>query len=235
MVGGHRLWVAPEEPETTYEPDDAPVDIATDGDALVVKQSAGAAGIEKDLSIEFFGESVVVRHTLTSRNANPVRVAPWAITQLPVGGTAVLPLPLFPVDPEGLQPNAEIVLWPYTGVADTPFELCERLLLVNADRSDATKVGTALDRQWLAYLCNGLVFVKRASAVPGAEYLDRGAAAQCYCSADFVELETLGPATTLACDESVSHNETWQLFEVDPATRPQDLPLVLHLDESDAP
>ena len=31
-----------------------------------------------------------MQHTLTNRRAGPVRVAPWAISQLPVGGTAVL-------------------------------------------------------------------------------------------------------------------------------------------------
>lgn len=171
-----------------------------------------------------------MQHTITNRRVDRVRVAPWAITQLPVGGTAVLPLPDLPVDPEGLQPNAEIVLWPYAGVIDTPFELRDRLVLLDANRSEATKIGTSLDRGWLAYVRDGLVFVKRAGAVAGAEYLDRGAAAQCYCSADFVELETLGPVKTLWPEQSTSHDETWQLFEVDPATNPDELPSVLDLD-----
>jgi hypothetical protein len=231
LAGGHRLWLAPEEPLTTYEPDDAPVVIEHAANALVVTQVAGAiAGVEKAVRAGFVGESVAVSHRLTNRRAQAIRVAPWAITQLPVGGTALLPLPRLPVDPAGVQPNAEIVLWPYAGVTDTPFELCNRLLLIDADRKDAAKIGTTLDREWLAYLRDGLVFVKRATVIQGAEYLDRGAAAQCYCSADFVELETLGPATTLQPGESTIHDEIWQLYEVDPATDPRSIPALLELD-----
>ena len=231
LGGGHRLWVAPEVPQITYEPDDSPVTIAATEGGHIVTQAAGPiAGIEKSLRFDFSGEAVRVRHTLTNRRGEPIRLASWAITQLPIGGTAVLPLPDLPVDPEGLQPNAEVVLWPYSGVTDTPFELRERLLLMDATRDEATKIGTSLDRGWLAYIRDGLVFVKRASSVAESEYLDRGAAAQCYCSADFVELETLGPVATLQPDEATSHDETWQLFEVDPATDPVDLPSVLNLD-----
>lgn len=201
----------------------------------VVTQAAGAiAGIEKSMYIEFVKEAVRVRHVLTNRRAEPVRLAAWAITQLPVGGTAILPLPDLPVDPGGLQPNAEVVLWPYAGVRDTPFELRDRLILLDANRADATKIGTSLGRGWLAYLRQGLVFVKQAAAVAESEYLDRGAAAQCYCSADFVELETLGPVTTLQPGATTSHDETWQLFEVDPTTDPSELPHQLRLDGGEA-
>jgi len=32
---------------------------------------------------------------------------------------------------------------------------------------------------------------------------------ECYCNPHFLELETMGPRTTLAPGESVSHRETW--------------------------
>ena len=89
------------------------------------------------------------------------------------------------------------MIWPYTGVADNPFVMHNRLVLLDADRSSATKIGVALERGWIAYVRNGVVFVKRSVHRTGARYLDLGASGQCYSNPDFIELETLGPQTHL--------------------------------------
>ena len=54
------------------------------------------------------------------------------------------------------------------------------------------------------------LFVKRyeATADPDA-YPDYGCTFETFTNADFLELETLGPMTTLAPGESVSHTEHW--------------------------
>ncbi|MDJ0925917.1 MAG: DUF4380 domain-containing protein [Acidimicrobiia bacterium] len=234
LVGGHRLWVAPEIPEITYEPDDAPVAVSEEGSRLRIDQAASpATGIAKSLTLQFVDGRVEVMHSISNRGRAPIRIAPWAITQFPVGGTALLPVPVTPTDKHGLQPNAEIVLWPYTGIGDTPFLLHDRTMIIPSDRTEAAKVGTTLDRGWLAYVRDGLVFVKRARQIPEAEYLDRGAAAQCYCSADFVELETLAPVAALEPGAGVEHTESWELYEVDPNVEPPQIPEILGLDRSE--
>ena len=231
MRGGHRLWVAPEVPEITYEPDNDPVAVARSGDTVVVTQSAPPrVPIEKAMAVTLRAASVEIRHRVTNRGHQEVELAPWAITQLPPGGTALLPLPVEPADPHGLQPNASVVLWPYTAVNDSPFTIRDRILLLDAVGHEATKVGTQLIRGWLAYALDGLVFVKRAAHVAGGRYLDMGASGQCYSCLDFFELETLGEQQLIAPGAAVEHRETWELHRIDPETPHQEIPKLLNLD-----
>ena len=74
------------------------------------------AGLLKEISVSATagGDAVVVEHVLT-RRGRPVDVAPWAITQLPLGGTAIVPVD----GPDGgPQANRSLVLWPYTDLGD---------------------------------------------------------------------------------------------------------------------
>lgn len=236
LRGGHRLWAAPEIPEITYEPDDHPVAVTqTDQQITVIQPASEAIGISKSLEITLHGGHVAIVHTLTNEGSAPREIAPWAITQLPVGGTAIIPLRNEPADPHQLQPNASIVLWPYAGVADSPFVIESRLLILDSKRTVATKVGTPLDRGWLAYVRNGLVFVKRAAHKAGGRYLDLEASAQCYSSPDFIELETLGPQAVLAPGTMTTHVETWELHIVDPDIAPSQIPDLLDLDGGSSP
>ncbi|MDJ0954209.1 MAG: hypothetical protein QNJ81_11070 [Acidimicrobiia bacterium] len=229
LRGGHRLWAAPEIPEITYEPDDDHVTITAAADRLIASGPPTSL-IGKSISAQLTGNRVEVNHTLTNQSGKPIDVAPWAITQLVPGGTAIVPLAEPPADPHGLQPNASVVVWPYTGVDDSPFVMRNRLLLLDGDRDTATKVGVALTRGWLAYVREGMVFVKRAKALPGGNYLDRGASGQCYSGADFLELETLGEQVLLGPGDSVTHVETWELHVVASDTPAHQIPAVLDLD-----
>lgn len=231
LVGGHRLWVAPEDPPVTYAPDDRAVVVTqTQHELTVTGPPEVATRLEKSISISLHDGGVRLVHRITNRGTSSRMLAPWAITQFPVGGTALLPLNDQDEDDYGLQPNAEVVLWPYAGVADTPFVMKDRLLLIGSDRTSPTKVGTRLDRGWLAYIRNGLVFVKRAGRESDGTYADRGASAQCYSSPDFVELETLGAVGSLQPGDTTEHVELWNLYTVSPDVPLADVPTLLDLD-----
>lgn len=232
LHGGHRLWAAPEVPETTYEPDDKPVAVTAGAQRATIVQTASEdVGIEKMMVVSLVDTTVRVEHTITNRGSDQIDVAPWAITQLPPGGLAIIPLPLEPADRHSLQPNGAIVVWPYTATGDTPFTLGQGVIAMNADRTTPTKVGVAMRRGWLAYLRNGLLFVKRSTHRPEGRYLDMGASGQVYAGQDFAELETLGEHTVLATDQSVSHTELWELHHIEPGTPPQRIPEILDLDQ----
>ena len=234
MRGGHRLWASPEVPEVTYEPDDDPVSITETKDSVIVEQTA-TTDVTKTLEISLRDGTVRVEHTLRNDAPHDMTLAPWAITQLPIGGTAIVPLPLGAPDEHRLQPNASITIWPYTLSEGLAFTLENGLLVIDADRATPTKFGVSLDRGWLAYFRNGTVFVKRSIQVDDARYADHGAAAQCYCNSQFLELETLGPLTTLAPNTSVSHAEVWELHNIDPTTPATSIPDLLSLDKGFTP
>ncbi len=216
VLGGHRLWAAPEVPAITYVPDDSPAAVEDGPGVLRLTQPAPAGtGIEKSLEIRLPDNDhrVLITHHLANRGDSSITVAPWAITMLRTGGTALMPLG--GVEQDQFQADRSIVLWPYTRLSDPLVHLSDTHIALTAQRKDPIKLGTSLRRGWLAYLVDELVFVKRMAHVDSGTYADLGASGQVYCSADFCELETLGPLTTLAPSMSVAHREVWELYARD--------------------
>ncbi len=216
LYGGHRLWHAPEVPHRTYIPDGDPVAIEPIESGLAATQNVeGQTGLQKSLHIRLPDESatVIVDHTLTNRGMWPITCAPWAITQLRAGGVAILPQNDQPADPDGVQPNRSLVLWPYTDLRSEHLTWGNRCLFVRASfRSGAFKVGFPNARGWLAYHWQDTLFVKFASYQAGAEYFDLGGSSQCYCNPRFLELETLGPKAIIEPGETATHREIWRVL-----------------------
>jgi hypothetical protein len=212
FYGGHRLWHAPEEPKRTYLPDDSPVDIVPSENGLTVTQpTESQTGLQKTLEIRLSGDSaqVLITHRLTNQGLWPVTCAPWAITQLKTGGTAILPQAR---QDTGVLPNRSLGLWPYTDMANPNVQWGSNIILLHANLDSPFKIGFPNPRGWLAYWWNGMLFVKRADYFPQAEYYDFGGSSQCYCDHRFIELETLAPIQTLAPGGTASHIEIWALY-----------------------
>lgn len=218
LWGGHRLWHAPEEPRRTYLPDDNPVYIEEVPSGLRITQPVEAeTSIEKSITITLHEQlpQIVVNHALKNCGLQPVELAPWTITQMKSGGTAILPQATEIVDEHGVLPNRNIALWPYTQI-DSPFITWGDQFIFIHSRMEkgALKLGFPNPKGWLAYALNETLFVKFADYQPTAEYFDRGSSSECYCSQHFLELETLGPRQTLAPDERVIHRETWKVYPI---------------------
>lgn len=209
--GGHRLWVAPEVPAITYEPDDMPVAVSQDDAAAMVQGTIGA--IEKSIAVEpaLSGALVTVDHSVTNAGDVAVAVAPWAITQLRPGGVALLPLDVDAGDDRGLQASHAVVGWRYTDWTVLG-SVAGSVLSMDGRRSTPTKVGTSLGRGWLAYTWDGWLFAKYARpSFPAG--VDHGAQAQIYANSDFVELETLGALVTLEPGATTAHREVWRIWQ----------------------
>ncbi len=212
FYGGHRLWVAPEVPEVTYQPDDAPV--VAERDRLRTSLHRDVGPFAKTIAVTFENNEARVDHVLSNRTNDSAEVAAWGITQLRPGGTARLPLATTPGDAHGLQPNRMIVAWPYTDWADPLIEIDRTEVRVLPGRTQPTKVGTVLGAAGaLHYDIDGLRFSKRISSVQRSMYTDLGANGQVYANDQFVELETVGPLVTLAPGESTTHSEWWSLSD----------------------
>lgn len=216
LWGGHRLWHAPEVAARTYLPDDRPVSLEVLADGLrATPPVEERTGLQKSLTIRLPGEqaTVIIDHTLTNWGMWPVTCAPWAITQLKPGGVAILPQTAVPLDADGLLPNRTLALWPYTDMHSQHITWGNRYVLVTAQLSHgALKLGWPNRAGWLAYLWQGMLFVKQARFNPQATYYDFDSSSECYAHREFLELETLGPVTTIAPGESVTHQEVWQVF-----------------------
>jgi hypothetical protein len=209
--GGHRLWHAPEELSRTFLPDDSPVEICPVENGYRATQDVEAkTGLQKSLEIRLTGDArVVITHHLSNQGLWPVTTAPWAITQLKIGGLAILPQSC---DETKQLPNRSLVLWPYTNLSDPNVSFGKHHILIHAEMNEAFKVGFPNPRGWLAYWLNGTLFVKRAKYEAQSAYFDLGSSSECYFNDQFVELETLAPISRIEPGACVSHVETWELF-----------------------
>ena len=168
-------------------------------------------GIAKALELHLSPDQPVVtlEHELCNESPSPVELAPWAITQLRLGGVVIMPLPVGSVDSGGLLPNRQLTFWPYTSLHDSRLRLeDEAVLLVGESRLPPVKVGYRNPGGWMAYWLEGILFVKRFELEDGASYPDFGCNAEAYCNDKFIELESLGSLRRLEPGGSIQHTET---------------------------
>jgi len=214
--GGHRLWLAPEAFPRSYIPDNdgLTVEELPDGVGLFGPTEA-ATGIRKSIEVHLSHDrsAVTLIHRLHNNGPEPVELAPWAITQLPLGGLAVLPLRANPADPAGLLPDRHLALWPYTRWQDDRLRVQDEYVLIEArPQPTACKVGAWNPRGWLGYRRAGVFFLKRFQPQAHGPHPDRGCNAEVYVKDRFIELETLGPLQRLEPGQAAMHVETWELY-----------------------
>jgi hypothetical protein len=215
--GGHRLWHAPEAMPRTYAPDTGELSITDlpDGVSLETQTEPGT-GIRKRIEIRLAPDSPSVRltHTLINDGLWTVELAPWAITQFRLGGTAILPMPVGNADPAGLLHNRQFSLWPYTRVNDPRLKLDDEFVLLKADAAlPPFKIGYFNRHGWLAYWLDGVLFRKTFDVRAGLPHPDNNCNCEIYCNDQFVELESLAPLTMLSAKSTVEHVEVWELSE----------------------
>jgi hypothetical protein len=215
LHGGHRLWTAPEDSFYTCPEDH--IQVIAENHSVILKSNVDASGLEKEISFRLDGNWVALIHRVTWHGDQPIKLAPWAITQMQLGGMAILPQS----DVDGLSPNRNIVFWPYSQVRDERLELQDDLILLHGRAAqEAFKIGNYNPQGWIGYILENVLFIKRFSVSYGSRYPDMGCNVEMYIKDSCIELETLGPLTTLKPQESVTYEETW---EVTPGNYPATL------------
>lgn len=215
LIGGHRLWSAPENRTTTYVPDTR-VLVSALKDGIMVVSDDSRLTIQKTISVRALDESLVVDHVLANVGARSIDVAAWAITMLKAGGTILLPWPIAGLDDEGLQAKCSVVFWPYTDLRDSRLHLSNNGAVLRVEGLGPIKIGLPNLRGWGAYLIDGVALVKWTRRFDdAARHVDLGAGIQAFVGHGFGELETLGPLTRLDPGASVRHREVWQTYRLE--------------------
>lgn len=216
LYGGHRLWHAPEAFPRTYLPDSEGLTVDEfEGGVRLRQPTERATNIQKsmELRLEPDRAALTVQHSLHNIGLWPVELAPWAITQVPLGGVAALPQQA-PV-PSQYLPNRQLNLWPYASWRDPRLHLADDLLLIDGQAHEpAFKIGYFNHAGWMGYLLDDIFFVKRFTPQPSLPHADLHSNCEVYVWDRFLELETLGPLTTLEPGAATVHIETWELYRV---------------------
>jgi hypothetical protein len=213
--GGHRLWAAPETVPDTYALDNSPVKVTLDGGFISLLQPIEPeTKLRKEISIrmEDSGE-VLVTHRIENTGPTARKLAPWALTVLAPGGTAMACFPPRASHEENLLPTNPLVMWAYTNFADPRWKFSSKYLVLKQDPANPApqKAGLYNEHTFLAYVLNGECFSKRAECPRQAEYADFYCSCELFTNEQFLELETLGPEIELQPDSSLAHVEHWFL------------------------
>ncbi len=215
--GGHRLWHSPEAMPRTYLPDNEGGIVSEITDGLRIEMPAEPwTNLAKCIEIRLNPErpQVILRHELRNDGAWAAKIAPWALTMFQPGGIGIFPQPVGNVDDSGLLANRHFSFWPYTRLNDPRLILRDDFVLVRATAGRSPmKLGYFNPHGWAGYWLDGTLFVKRFDAQSNIRYPDHGCNTECYCSDQFIELESLGPLTDLQPGMSVLHTEIWEVYD----------------------
>jgi hypothetical protein len=217
MLGGHRLWHAPEIAPRTYHPDNDPVTWHQQGDTVRFTQATEKhTGIQKEIDIWLAPDAphAKLTHRLINRGVWPVELAPWAISVMAPGGVGIIPLPPRGPHPENLLPKSTLTLWAYTDLADPRWVWGTKHILLrqDANRPAPQKIGASVPDGWVAYARRGHLFVKTFTPIAGATYPDMNCMVELFTIHVMQEVETFGPVVRLEPGEAVEHVEQWHLL-----------------------
>jgi hypothetical protein len=208
LYGGHRIWKAPEDPFYNCPEDN--VTVVKEENKVILRNRVDASGLQKEISFKLDENRVQLTHQLSWHGGEPIELAPWTITQVPLGGVAILPQSNLR---EGSAPSRSLVIFPYATITDPRLELHDDLILVhgNADR-DAFKVGSFNPFGWVAYALEKALFIKHFPVGDFRLLPDMGSNIEVYVRDAYLELETLGKLTWLNPGESVTFEESWEVI-----------------------
>jgi hypothetical protein len=218
IYGGHRLWHSPEDPTRTYYPDNEPVQLEDHSSGIRLTQpTETTTGIQKEMDIVLSPDAARVKltHRLRNNGLWPVELAPWGLSVMAQGGRAIVPLPPRGSHTESLGPSSTLTLWSYTDMTDPRWTWGRKYILLQQDphRETPQKIGAMVPDGWLAYARNNHLFVVTFDYQAEAVYPDYGVSIETFTDGSMLEIETLGPLTTLQPGGTVEHVETWWLFD----------------------
>jgi hypothetical protein len=217
LRGGDRVWKAPEDPVATWAPDNVAVAIQITPTGLIAREPIEPlTNLQKEIevSVSPSGTQVTVSHRITNHSVFPLEFAPWALTMMAPGGTAVTGFPPRGKHPAHLEATNPLVMWAYTDLSDSRWKFTKKYLMLRQDpkNSEPQKLGLFNPDTWAAYILNGEAFVKRTSSDPAKTYPDFGCSFETFTNNDFLEMETLGPLTKVQPGRTVEQEEHWGLY-----------------------
>jgi len=214
IYGGHRLWTSPEIHPRTYYPDNRPVkyEILDNGVALIQEPQ-----VENNVQLKMVATMseegiVTVEHFITNLAAWDIKLAPWAITVMNVGGLEVIPQA---THKNGYLHNRSISLWDYSNMSDkrVTWEKEYVLLKTTPECDGPFKLGISNYDGYVCYFNNGNLFIKKFDKFDDdTEYPDNNVNYETYTCTYMTEVETVGKFSTIKPKETISHKEIWQLI-----------------------
>ncbi len=222
--GGHRLWIAPEDTNRTYFPDNRQLTVETlPAGACLTAPVEETTGFQKSMTVEMDGSGthIHVTHKLLNQASSAQLAAPWALTVLRAGGVAVLPIGSRCKWPNKLTAQNTLSLWGYTCMTDPRWTWGDGYVLLRQDEnsSNPQKIGMYNSEGWAAYINDGILFLKTFVPTNSNTCPDMNSNLESWTNHEILELETLGAIQSVEAGHFITHNEDWYLFNEIPTPK----------------
>lgn len=208
--GGHRLWRSPEIVPETYYPDNSKVDADYSDGILRLTAEKTPFGTQYTIEVSFNEDgSLKVVNTIKNCSDKPLKFAPWSITGLAADGTEYIDLN---TEDTGYLPNRTVVLWPYSKLKDSRFDLedSKAVLRMNPEIPEAFKAGFNVVSGEAVYVKGNQTYIKKFDKYdPECCYPDFGCNFETYTNGKFIECEVVGDYREYDPGECAVINETW--------------------------
>lgn len=208
--GGHRLWRSPEVVPETYYPDNNKVNADYSDGVLTLAADPTPFGTQYTIKVSFNEDgSLNVTNTIKNCSDKGLKFAPWSITALTPGGTEYIDLN---TEDTGYLPNRTVVLWPYSKLKDSRFDLEDSKAVLRMDPSipEAFKAGFNVVSGEAVYVKGNQTYIKKFDKYnPEYSYPDFGCNFETYTNSKFIECELVGDYREYAPGECAVINETW--------------------------
>ena len=215
--GGHRFWLAPEDPVLSYLADNSPVQhrVISDHEVEVENAPSEQLPVRKVMTVALDPEStrVTVTHRAENHGTRALPVATWGLSVMAPAGVEIIPLPPLGEHPRDLLPNRTMVVWPFTDMRDPRWHWGTRFITLRQGNAGPTKLGLEHRERWIGYHQGESLFLKAIEFREGATYADRGCNFETFTNEEMLEVEALGPLVELAPGAATGHSEQWQLFD----------------------
>lgn len=205
---GSTFWTSPQS-EWNWPPvpeyDTKPFKAEIIDDKLVLtgeKSERFGYRIRKEFTANAKKESISITYTIINESGETRKVAPWEISRVPNGGI------LF-CDAEEATPA--------NNMEGMPFVAEQKALWYVLDEATVNRKINADGKGWLAFLDNGLLFVKEFDDLAPEEPAPAEGEIQIYVNPGktFVEIEEQGAYTTLQAGEELNWTVNWYLIPTD--------------------
>lgn len=214
--GGHRLWIAPEDPVLSYALDNSPIKAEIKG--ALIELTGGVepqTELQKQMIVRMAasGSDVEVVHRITNHAGKAREFGPWSLTMMAQRGVAIVAFPPRGTHPKDLMPTNPLVMWAYTDFSDKRWQFTKKYLMLRQDPKNPSpqKTGLFNSDTVAAYALGTDLFIKRSTAKDARKQPDFGCSFETFTNDQFLELETLGEVSNVRPGGAVEHTERWSL------------------------
>lgn len=216
LLGGHRIWAAPETyPQTLYPDLDKVNYELIDNGAIFTPPAETENGIQKQLIITMSDDSADMNVGMRIINISdaPKEYAVWGVTMCNSDGHLIIPAN---TNDTGRLPNRTIAIWSYTDISDDRIVFNKKYYVISPKaKEEALKIGFDLNCGTAYYVLGDDVFIKKYETKhPYAKYPDGNCSFETYTNSLYIELETLSELKFVNPNEALELTENWSLKKI---------------------